>query len=382
MSTYHTGAVVIGGGVIGLAIARHLARMGAETIVLERNNGVAQETSARNSGVLHAGVYYEPGSLKARFCAPGRQMLAQYCARAGVDTRFCGKLLVATTPEDAAALPALQARARANGVREITMLDATDVRQLEPDVSCIAALLCGDTGVIDSHGLAQALAGDIAAAGGAIALATGAIGIIAKAGELRVLARSDDGGETVLAAQIVINAAGHGAPPLAQLTEGLEARHRPAQWFAKGNYFGFSGRNPFSRLIYPTGVASTGVAAGLGVHAVFDTGGQLRFGPDVEWTDSAADFTVDPRRLAMFEAAIRDWWPGLPDGALTPAWAGVRPKLHGPGAPAPDFRIDGPATHGVAGLVNVFGVESPGLTASLAIAEYVAEHVAGQLAQP
>jgi len=372
MSAYRTDAVVIGGGVVGLAIARRLARTGHETIVLERHAGIGRETSSRNSGVLHAGIYYHPGSLKAQFCAPGRAMLARYCADAGVETRFCGKLLVANTGSEAAALPALLARARANGVRDIALLDAAAARRLEPEVACVAALLCGDTGIVDAHGLAQALAGDLAAAGGAIALATEATGIARDGGDLRVKTRDAGGAETELVAPIVINAAGHGAPALARRTAGLAAEHQPRQWFARGNYFAFTGRNPFSRLIYPTGAATTGVAAGLGVHATLDLGGQLRFGPDVEWAPSAGEAPVDPARATLFEAAIRVWWPGLPEGALAPAWAGVRPKLHGPGAPAPDFRIDGPAQHGAPGLVNLFGIESPGLTACLAIAAHVA----------
>lgn len=372
MSTYRTGAVVIGGGVVGLAIARQLARAGHETIVLERRAGIGRETSSRNSGVLHAGIYYPPGSLKAQFCAPGRALLARYCAGAGVETRFCGKLLVAGNDAEAAALPGLLARARANGVRDIALLDADAARRLEPEVACVAALLCGDTGIIDAHGLMRALAGDLTAAGGAIALAAEAVRIARDGDGLRVLARDPGGLETELAAPIVINAAGHGAPELARRTQGLEPANQPRQWYGKGNYFAFTGRNPFSRLIYPTGAAATGVAAGLGVHATLDLGGQLRFGPDVEWTEAPDDVSVDPARAAIFEAAIRVWWPGLPDGALAPAWAGVRPKLHGPGAAAPDFRIDGPARHGVRGLVNLFGIESPGLTACLAIAAHVA----------
>ena len=371
MSAYRTDAVVIGGGVVGLAIARQLALAGHETIVLERHAGIGRETSSRNSGVLHAGVYYQPGSLKARFCAPGRALLARYCADAGVETRFCGKLLLASNNDEAAALPALLARARANGVRDIALLDAAAVRRLEPEVACVAALLCGDTGIVDAHGLMQALAGDLTAAGGAIALGAEAVGIARDGENLRVRTRDAGGAETELVAPIVINAAGHGAPTLARRTAGLAARNQPRQWFARGNYFALTGRNPFSRLIYPTGAATTGVAAGLGVHATLDLGGQLRFGPDVEWAQSADEAPVDPARAALFEAAIRVWWPGLPEGALAPAWAGVRPKLHGPGAPAPDFRIDGPAQHGAPGLVNLFGIESPGLTACLAIAAHV-----------
>ncbi|GHE66998.1 hypothetical protein GCM10019059_28410 [Camelimonas fluminis] len=372
MSAYRTDAVVIGGGVVGLAIARQLAQAGHETIVLERHAGIGRETSSRNSGVLHAGVYYQPGSLKAQFCAPGRAMLARYCADTGVEARFCGKLLLASNEDEAAALPALLTRAKANGVRDIALLEAAAARRLEPEIACVAALWCRDTSIVDAHGLMQALAGDLTAAGGAVALATEAAAIARDGDSLRLLTKEAGGAETELVAPIVINAAGHGAPALARRTAGLEARSQPRQWFAKGNYFAFTGHNPFSRLIYPTGAAATGVAAGLGVHATLDLGGQLRFGPDVEWTQSADDVLVDPARATLFEAAVRAWWPGLPDGALAPAWAGVRPKLHGPGAAAPDFRLDGPAQHGVGGLVNLFGVESPGLTACLAIAARVA----------
>lgn len=370
MSAFHTDAVVAGGGVVGLAVARALAQAGLETIVLERGDGVGRETSARNSGVMHAGVYYPPGSLKAQLCAPGRAMLARYCAAAGVDFRLCGKLIVAVTGAEAAALPALRQRALGNGVRDIRLIDGREAQALEPEIACVAALHCADTGVIDVHGLIQALAADLRAADGETALRAEARAIIPDGDRLLVQV-AGAGEETTLSARYVVNAAGHGAPLLARNTAGLPPQAAPRQWFAKGSYFAFTGRSPFTRLIYPAGAPASGRAAGLGVHATLDTGGQLRFGPDVEWTDRPDDHAVDPARQAMFEAAIRRWWPGLPEGALAPAWAGVRPKLHGPGEPAADFRIDGPQAHGVRGLVNLLGIESPGLTSCLAIAARV-----------
>ncbi|MFD2676338.1 NAD(P)/FAD-dependent oxidoreductase [Camelimonas lactis] len=370
MSNYQTDAIVVGGGVVGLAIARAIAATGRETIVLERQAGVARETSSRNSGVMHAGIYYAPGSLKARLCAPGRAMLQRYCADKGVDFQQCGKLIVATGDQDASALPSLRDKARGNGVADIELLEGREVRRLEPEVACVAALHCGDTGIVDALAYAARLAGDLTAAGGAIALGTTAVAVIPTGDSICVQA-TDGETETEIAAPLVINAAGHGAPRMARATRGLADHGQPQQWFAKGNYFAFTGRNPFSHLVYPVGAAASGLAAGLGVHATIDLGGQLRFGPDVEWVEAEDDYTVSAHRLEMFEAAIRDWWPDLPAGALAPAWAGVRPKLHGPGEPAPDFRIDGPSVHGVPGLVNLFGIESPGLTASLAIAEHV-----------
>lgn len=361
------GAVVVGAGVIGLAVGRALALRGLETVVLEAESAIGTVTSARNSEVLHAGLYYPTGSLKARLCVAGRRELVAYCAARHVAHRLCGKLIVATDAAQHAALDALARQARANGVDDLVPLSAAEARAREPALACTAALWSPSTGIVDSHGLMLALQADLEAAGGVVALASRATRIEAGPPH-RVHAAG-----MVLAADIVVNAAGLWAPALARRTDGLGEAARPEPRFAKGSYFALPGRAPFGCLVYPMPEA-----AGLGVHLTLDLGGQARFGPDVEWlapppseadAAPALDYRVDPARADGFYAAIRRYWPALPDGALQPAYSGVRPKLAGPGAPAADFRLDGPAEHGVAGLVNLFGIESPGLTASLALAD-------------
>jgi L-2-hydroxyglutarate oxidase LhgO len=359
--------VVIGAGVIGLAVGRALAAAGLETIVLEREAGIGSGTSSRNSEVIHAGLYYPSGSLKARLCVRGRQALYPYCERHGVAHRRCGKLLVAPGGQTAQ-LEAIEAQARANGVDDLVRLTAAQARALEPALACGAALLSSSTGIIDSHGLMLAYQGDLERAGGMLALCSplAAVQLGARDHVLQV------GGETPMeiGAGIVVNAAGLWAPGLAAHCAGLPPQHVPAAHHAKGNYFALAGRSPFSRLIYPMPEK-----AGLGVHLTLDLAGQARFGPDVQWLPDGSpddlDYRVDPTRGEVFYAAIRSYWPGLPDGALQPAYSGVRPKLHRPDEAANDFVIQGPAEHGVAGLVNLFGIESPGLTASLAIADEV-----------
>ncbi len=354
--------VVVGAGVVGLAVARALALQGREVLVLEAQEAIGTGTSSRNSEVIHAGIYYAQGSLKARLCVQGRDLLYRYCAERNVAHLRCGKLVVATSAAQLPALQAVQAHARGNGV-ELQWLERDAARALEPALECVAALHSPETGIVDSHGLMLALQGDLENAGGILAfnsplshahIAQEAIELIA-----------DDG--TCLQARTVVNAAGLAAPALAARFKGLDTVHVPQARFAKGNYFTLSGRAPFSRLIYPVPEP-----AGLGVHLTLDLGGQAKFGPDVQWVDSPDDLVVDPARGDAFYAEVRKYWPGLCDGALAPGYAGIRPKVFGPQGAIADFVIQGPAVHGVAGLVNLFGIESPGLTSALALGEQVA----------
>jgi L-2-hydroxyglutarate oxidase LhgO len=361
-------AVVIGAGVIGLAVSRALAMHGRETVLLERENAIGTGTSSRNSEVIHAGIYHSAGSLKARLCVRGREQLYAYCVARGIAHRRCGKLLVATSETQRGRLMQIQAQAAGNGVVDLQWLDAAQVRALEPQLSAVAALLSPSTGIVDSHGLMLSLQGEFESNGGAMALCSPLLAADCR-GPLHVLRV---GGEAPmeLAARCVVNAAGLWAPMLAARVEGLAPRHVPQARYAKGNYFSLSGRAPFSHLIYPVPED-----AGLGVHLTLDLGGQARFGPDVEWIAPASpediDYRVDPARAAAFETAVRRYWPGLPQDALQPAYSGVRPKLEWDGQAVPDFVLQGPADHGVAGWVNLYGIESPGLTACLAIADEV-----------
>ena len=365
----HVEALVIGAGVVGLAVGRALALAGHETVVVEAGAGIGQGVSSRNSEVIHAGLYYAPGSLKAQLCVRGKALLYDFCATHGVPHARCGKLVVATAVDQHAALHGLQQRAAANGV-PVQWLDAAAAVALEPALHCSAALLSPSTGIVDSHALMLALQGGLERAGGALALQTrvqrGTFGGTRPA--VVEVATAEGGFE--IEADLVVNAAGLHACALARQFDGLNPSHVPREAFAKGSYFTLAGRPPFSRLVYPAPVD-----AWLGVHVTVDLGGQVRFGPDLEWlpvdTPEAIDYAVDPRRAEALEAAIRRYWPGLPAGALRPDYSGVRPKIHGPGEPAPDFRIDGADRHGLAGLVNLFGIESPGLTSALAIGEHI-----------
>ena len=359
---------VIGGGVVGLAVARALALAGREVLVLESEGVIGTGTSSRNSEVIHAGIYYPQGSLKARLCVEGKQMLYAYAAERGVPHQRCGKLIVATSPEQAAQLEAIQKKAAANGVDDLVLLTAQQAIAMEPQLHCVAALHSPSTGIVDSHALMLSLLGDLENAGGMLALKSPITH--AECGDGAIVLTAEDG--TVLRCRSVVNAAGLGAPALARRFEGLPASSVPKEYFAKGNYFTLSGRAPFSRLVYP--VPEPG---GLGVHLTIDLGGQAKFGPDVQWVASPDDLVVDPLRGEGFYAEVRKYWPALPDGALIPGYAGMRPKISGPGEPAADFMIDGPASHGVQGLVNLFGIESPGLTSSLAIGRHVASMLAG-----
>ena len=357
---------VIGAGIVGLAVARALAARGHEVLVLESEGAIGTGISARNSEVIHAGIYYATGSLKARLCIAGRTLLYRYCAENGVAHRRCGKLVVATGEYQHAQLDRIAAAARANGVNDLERLDSGAARALEPQLECSAALLSPSTGIVDSHGLMLALLGDAERDGAVLALRTPVLGGRTDAAGI-VLEAGIGSDATTLLARRVINCAGLGAQGVALALSGLPADRVPPLHYAKGNYYALAGRAPFSRLIYPVPEA-----AGLGVHLTLDLGGQARFGPDVEWVD-AIDYAVDPRRADAFYAEVRRYWPALADGALQPAYAGIRPKPHAPGAPAADFLVSGPTQHGVDGLVCLYGIESPGLTSCLALADLVAD---------
>ena len=368
-------AIVIGAGVVGLAVARALALQGREVMVLEAANAIGTGISARNSEVIHSGMYYPTGSLKASFCVQGRTQLVAYCQERGIGHRLCGKLIVATEPNQIPKLKAIQDQALANGVTDVRWLSAQEAMAMEGALKCVAALLSPGTGIVDSHGLMLSFQGDLENVGGMVVL-----NAAVKSVELdpdntsspRHLVYMADG--SVLASHTLINAAGLIAPALAHQFSGLAPQLIPTAYYAKGNYFTLSTAAPFRHLIYPVPES-----AGLGVHLTLDLGGQAKFGPDVQWVDTPDDFQVDASRADAFYAAVRTYWPGLPDGALQSGYAGIRPKISGPNAPAADFLIQGPATHGVAGLVNLFGIESPGLTSSMAIADWVTKLLSQQL---
>ncbi len=361
--------VVIGAGVVGLAIARAFALAGREVVIVEADNGIGNGISSRNSEVIHAGIYYRPGSLKAKLCVEGRVLLYRYCEERHVAHQRCGKLLVATSAEQAGRMQAIAAHAAQNGVHDLSAIDAAHARELEPALDCVGALLSPSTGIVDSHGLMQQLLADAEAHGAMLALQSRVVAARRTGGGIVLDVVTTDGDQMQLSAGLVINAAGLAAPRLARCFEGLAPEHIPTAYFAKGNYFSLSGKTPFSRLIYP--LPEDG---GLGVHLTLDLAGQARFGPDVEWLDvkddRALDYAVDLRRSERFYASIRRYWPALPDAALQASYSGVRPKLTGTGKEE-DFLISGPDRHGYAGLINLFGIESPGLTSSLAIAQYV-----------
>ena len=357
--------IVIGAGVIGLAVARRLALSGREVIVLEAAEGIGTVTSSRNSEVIHAGIYYKAGSWMARMCVSGKHALYRYCDEHGIPYRNCGKLIVATTAKETEKLQSIRAHAEANGVAGIQTLSGDAARALEPALNCDAALLSPSTGIIDSHAYMLALRGDAEAAGAAFAFHTPLERARATANHIEL----ETGGDApmTLACDLLVNSAGLGAPAVARSIEGMPIELIPAPYLAKGNYFSCSARAPFSRLIYP--VPEPG---GLGVHLTLDMAGQARFGPDVEWVDRI-DYAVDPARAERFYPAIRRYWPTLPDGALMPSYSGIRPKIVPPAVASQDFLMQGPREHGVAGLINLFGIESPGLTSSLAIADHVAD---------
>lgn len=360
--------VVIGAGVVGLAVARALAQAAPDSarewLVLEATDAIGTGTSSRNSEVIHAGIYYQPGSLKAQLCVQGRDMLYAYAQARGVSYQRCGKLIVATHQDQLIALDGILQNARANGVHDVVMLSAEQAQAIEPELSCVGALYSPSTGIVDSHGLMLSLQGDFENAGGIVALNSPVASAVCQ--DDGIVLRMADGSE--LLAHTVVNAAGLTAPNLARAFEGLAAHHVPQAYYAKGNYFTLSGRSPFSHLIYPVPEA-----AGLGVHLTLDLGGQTKFGPDVQWVDSPDDLLVSAQHEQAFYSEVRKYWPALADGALQAGYAGIRPKISGPHEAAADFCIQGPAQHGVKGLVNLFGIESPGLTSSLAIGDAVVQ---------
>lgn len=365
--------VVIGAGVVGLAAARALALAGREVLLLEAADAIGTGTSSRNSEVIHAGIYYASGSLKARLCVQGRALLYAYCAERGIAHRRCGKLIVATSAADEAKLQGIAQQAALNGVSDLEFLSRAQALALEPQLECVAALHSPSTGIVDSHGLMLTLLGDLENAGGLLALNSPLDRAVCAADGIELVTRDATG----LRAKLVVNAAGLWAQGLAQRFQGLDGRFVPPSYYAKGNYFSLSGRAPFQRLIYPVPVPT-----GLGVHLTLDLGGQARFGPDAQWVESHDDLQVDPQRGDAFYAGVRKYWPGLPDGALAPGYAGIRPMVRGPNEPACDFVIQGPADHGVPGLVNLFGIESPGLTSSLALGNFVRDLLLGAAGAP
>lgn len=361
-------AVVVGAGAVGLASGYALARRGLAVAVLEKEKAIGQGVSSRNSEVIHAGLYYPTGSLKARLCVQGRRRLYAFLDSHGVAYDRCGKLVVATEPAEVARLEAIERQAEINGVEGIAPISRAQALALEPELNAVMALVSPESGVFDSHGYMLALQGEIEDRGGAVVVATPFEGAEPLAGGgFRVRAGGEEPAE--LTTRILVTAPGLGAQAAAARIEGFPAAGIPALHYGKGVYFVLRGKPPFSRLIYPPPIPGA-----LGVHYRRDLGGQARFGPDLQFVDHE-DYTVDPAREPGFAAYIRRFWPGLPDGALSPDYAGIRPKLHGLGEPQPDFRIDGPEAHGVEGLVTLFGIESPGLTSSLAIGETVAERL-------
>jgi L-2-hydroxyglutarate oxidase LhgO len=355
--------VVIGGGIIGLAVARALALAGREVMLLEKERWIGQDTSSRNSEVIHAGLYYPEGSLKARFCVEGRHKLYAYCAARDVPHKRIGKLVVGVSEDEIATLKRVIKHAEAAGVTDLEWLDGKDARAMEPALDCVAAFHSPSTGIIDSHALMQAYQTDAENAGASVVLRAPLIaGLVTRDGFTLEIGGSE---QMALDCKLLVNSAGLYAPSLARRIAGIPAATIPHDYYCRGVYFTLAGRAPFKRLVYPVPEH-----AGLGVHLTLDMGGAARFGPDTEWIDGI-DYTVDARRGDKFYAAIRTYWPGIADGALQPGYAGIRPKISGPKEPAADFMIAGPARHGVPNLVNLFGIESPGLTASLAIADHV-----------
>lgn len=372
--------VVIGAGVVGLTVAREMALQGRETILLERESAFGTISSARNSEVIHAGIYYTKDSLKAKLCVEGNRLLYEYCRSHQVATSRYGKLIVASDETQLNDLNAILYKAQNNGVPEIEMISGDKAKAIEPELKCSAAILSSSTGIVDSHGYMLSLLGGFEDAGGMIAyqsplLSAKPIGEGAQNGFELVIGGADG---MQIQTKLLINCAGMSAPAVAQKVIGLAKSQIPKAYFAKGNYFSLSGKSPFTHLIYP--IPEPG---GLGVHLTLDMAGQAKFGPDVEWLDidseEQIDYTVDPKRGEGFYEAVRRYWPGLKDGALQPDYSGVRAKIVPPNAPAGDFCFNGPTDHGLHGLYNLYGFESPGLTSSLAIAKYLEAQIKSSL---
>jgi len=359
--------LVIGAGVVGLAIARAAALAGHEVIVTEAASTIGTGVSSRNSEVIHAGIYYPTGSARARLCPSGRRMLYEFCRSHGVPHRKCGKLIVATSDDELARLPAIRTQGLANGVEGLELIDGAAAKRLEPALSCVAAVISPETGIIDGHAYMNALRGDLEDRGGAIAFNTAVERLSPASGGWMV---RFGGQAEPIHFDAVVNAAGLGAQAIGRATESYPQSRVPPLVLAKGNYFSFPGRPAFSRLVYPVPIPG-----GLGVHVTLDLAGRMRFGPDVEWID-AENYDVDPARAAAFYHRIRDYWPALPAGSLKPDYAGIRPKITRQGEPAADFMIDAPKDHGLAGLVQLFGIESPGLTSALSLAQEVVSYLA------
>jgi L-2-hydroxyglutarate oxidase LhgO len=356
--------LVVGAGVVGLAVARAAARKGHEVIIAEQTKGIGNGVSSRNSEVIHGGMYYPTGSLRAYHCPRGRRMMVEFCASHGVPHRVCGKLIVATEDAEVGKMDAILRQGAANGVEGFVMIDGAAARAMEPHLHCVAALHSPNTGIVDSHSFMRALQGDLEDRGGVIAFGTKVERLVhTQAGWLVRFSGSESG---ELAVDAVVNSAGLGAQALGHHTDGYPGERVPRLVLARGNYFGHAGRPVFSRLIYP----APRIDGGLGTHVTLDLAGRMRFGPDVEWIDEE-NYNVNPERSKSFYASIRRYWPGLPDDSLQPDYAGIRPKLTGPGEVAADFMIEGPAQHGLPGLVHLFGIESPGLTSSLSLADEV-----------
>ncbi len=359
-------AIVIGAGAVGLAVARRLALSGREVIVLERADAIGTETSARNSEVIHAGMYYPTGSLKATLCVAGRRLLYDYCVEKGIGHKRIGKLIVAIDEAEHQALGAIADRAEANcltGADRLQRLNAFEVQALEPEIRASAGLFSPSTGIIDSHDLMLNYQGDLEAKGGVIAFETAFVGADVTADGFVIRTLGLDGTEMELESAILVNCAGLHASTAALAIEGLGLDHVRPTFYSRGCYFTLGGASPFKHLVYPVPPA-----ASLGIHLTLDLGGQAKFGPDHDWVD-AIDYTVDPARAESFYAAIESYYPAIRDRVLTPSYAGIRPKVERPGGANTDFVLDGPQAHGIPGLLNLFGIESPGLTASMALAE-------------
>ena len=363
----HIDTVIVGAGVVGLAIARKLALAGREVLIVEQEGDIGTHTSSRNSEVVHAGIYYPAGSLKAALCVRGRDLLYAYCEKHGVAVKRIGKLIVATRVEEEAKLDAILAQAKENGVHDLQRLSRSEALALEPAVNCTAAVLSPSTGIVDSRGFMMALLGEAESHGAALALRTSFVAAHRSGGNFLLTLATEHGERFELTCRQLVNGAGNGAHAVARAIEGIEESHLPPRFLAKGGYCSVSGATPFSRLIYPVPVPGA-----LGIHATLDMQGRVRLGPDIRWVDEM-DYTTADVDTEGFRDACMPYWPSLKDREVTPAYCGIRPKISGPGEAAADFRIDGPAQHGVANLINLFGIESPGLTSSLAIAESVAD---------